>query len=89
MSDRSLGYVVVTFNQASCQPELNLGADLTDMETAIRQRDMEQAETAKAGRHERHVVAEVFELTETEIAEGLEAERAKWRRMAERAAQRG
>jgi hypothetical protein len=65
-----LGYVVITFNQASHQPDLPVAADLhTAFEDAVRARDWERAETAKSGRGERHVIAEVFELDEDELAE--------------------
>lgn len=58
-----LGYVVVTYNQASHQPGLPTGADLyADFQDAVNARDWEQAETAKVGRGERHVIAEVIEL---------------------------
>ena len=81
-----LGYVVVTFNQASRQPGLNPGADLTDLETAVSQREWERAETARVGRREEHIIAEVFEMDEDGIPAALEAERAGWARLAERSA---
>src|ERR1700730_14268226 len=41
----SLGYVVVTFNQASHQPGLNTGADLhSQLEDAVNARDWEREE---------------------------------------------
>ena len=65
MSGNSLGYVVVTFNQASHQPGLNTGADLhTELDDAVIAREWERAETAKCGRGEVHVIAEVFEMEE-------------------------
>jgi hypothetical protein len=60
-SDR-LGFVVVTFNQASGQPELDypdLHAGITD---AMCERDGKREETATTGRGERHVIAEVIEM---------------------------
>lgn len=84
MPDR-LGYVVVTFNQASHQPGLNTGADLTDLETAVTQRDEERAETARYGRREVHVVAEVTEFDEAEIGPEIERERAGWQVLVDRA----
>jgi hypothetical protein len=86
MADQSLGYVVVTFNQASHQPGLNPGADLySQLEDAVSARDWERAETAKVGRGETHVIAEVFEVDEDEIPQALEGERARWQKLAARA----
>ena len=74
-----LGYAVVTFNQASGQPGLNPGADLyADLEDAVHARDWERAETARAGRRERYVIAEVTEMDEDEIAPQVEREAAWW-----------
>lgn len=82
MSDNSLGYVVVTFNQASHQPGLPMAADLhSHLEDAVNARDWERTETAKVGRGEIHVIAEVFEVDEDEIAPEIERERAKWARL--------
>lgn len=65
MCGNSLGFVVCTFNQASHQPDLNPGAALhSDMRTAIIERDWKRKETAKSGRGEIHVIAEVFEVDE-------------------------
>ncbi len=85
-SDRtSLGYVAVTYNQASHQPELPTGAGLhSQIEDAVNARDWERAETAKIGRGESHVVAEVFEMGEDEIGPALERERTKWARLVAR-----
>ena len=70
MSD-PLGYVVITYNQASHQPGLPMAADLhSELEDAVNARDWERAETAKVGRRERHVIAEVFELDEDEVTHG-------------------
>jgi hypothetical protein len=78
MSD-SLGYVVVSYNQASGWPGLNTGADLhADLQDAVNARDWERAETAKLGRHEQHVIAEVVEMDEDEIAPRIEREAARW-----------
>lgn len=74
-----LGYVVITFNQASRQPDLNPGASLhSDLEDAVNARDWERAETARTGRQERHVIAEVTEMDEDEIAPQLERVAARW-----------
>jgi len=82
MPDNSLGYVVVTFNQASHQPGLPMAADLhSDLEDAVNARDWEREETVKVGRNERHVVAEVFEVREDEIAPTIERERAQWAKL--------
>lgn len=79
MSTDSLGYVVVTFNQASHQAGLPMAADLhTLLADAINARDWERAETAKVGRGEHHVVAEVFEVDEDEIPGELERDHAAW-----------
>lgn len=62
-----LGYVVITYNQASHLPGLPMAADLhSELEDAVIARDWERAETAKVGRGERHVIAEVFEMDEDE-----------------------
>lgn len=85
-SDRSsLGYVVVTFNQASHQPGLDPGVDLHNrLEDAIPARDTERGETARIGRREHHVIAEVSEMTESGIEIALERERAYWARIVAR-----
>lgn len=64
MSDH-LGYVVVTFNQASHQPELNYSDLHPSVEMATWELEAKQEETAQVGRGERHVIAEVIELDET------------------------
>jgi hypothetical protein len=62
-----IGYVVITFNQASRLPGLPVGACLYDrLEDAVSARNWERSETAKIGRRETHVVAEVIELEEDE-----------------------
>jgi hypothetical protein len=65
VSPDRLGYVVVTFNQASGCPELDY-PDLHwgpgALERAKDERDDKAARTAEAGRGERHVIAEVTEL---------------------------
>jgi hypothetical protein len=74
-----LGYVVVSFNQASGWPALDTGADLhASLEDAVSARDWERAETAKIGRRERHVIAEVTEMDEDEIGPQVEREAARW-----------
>lgn len=79
MCGNSLGYIVATFNQASGWPGLNPGADLyADLEDAVNARDWERAETARTGRRERHVIAEVTEMDEDEIAPQIEREAARW-----------
>lgn len=78
-----LGYVVITYNQASQLPGLPMAADLhSELEDAVNARDWERVETAKVGRRERHVIAEVFELDEDEIPDRLEQERARWAALA-------
>jgi hypothetical protein len=57
-----LGYAVVTFNQASHQPELNYSDLHPDVEQATWELEAKREETAKVGRGERHVIAEVIEL---------------------------
>ena len=56
-------YVVLTYNQASSQPELGsyLWNDLADAQA---ERDELRAATAAVGRAERHIVAEVTRLDE-------------------------
>lgn len=65
MSER-LGYVVIQYNQASGLPGLTIAADLyehrDDAEHALR---AEREATAKTGRRERHVIAEVIEMEES------------------------
>lgn len=64
MERSSLGYAVVTFNQASHQPEFDYSDIHSDMESAIAERDHKRAETAKVGRREHHAIAEIIELEE-------------------------
>ena len=88
MPDR-LGFVVITYNQASHQPGLPLAADLyPELEDAVNARDAERAETARNGRGEIHVVAEVTELDADEIPAEIEQQRARWAAIAARAAGR-
>jgi hypothetical protein len=57
-----IGFVVVTYNQASGRPGLDY-PDLHDGITdAMCERDLKREETATAGRGERHVIAEVTEM---------------------------
>ena len=61
-ADDRLGFVVVSFNQASGEPYLeyrDLHQGFTD---ALVERDRLREETATTGRRERHVVAGVFEV---------------------------
>ena len=63
-----LGFVVVTFNQASHQPELDYSDLHADLESAKWERDDKRVRTMQAGRRERHVVAEVVELDDSDGA---------------------
>jgi len=56
-----LGFVVVTFNQASGQPDID-APGLDDWDTACLERDDRRAKTKAAGRGERHEVAAVIRL---------------------------
>lgn len=61
-----IGFVVVTYNQASGQPELDypdLHEGITD---ALCERDGKREDTATTGRGERHVIAEVVEMEGTD-----------------------
>ena len=86
MSDQNLlGYVVVTFNQASHQPELDYADLHTNVDDAVAERDAKAAETAQIHRRERHVVAMVLEMDDddirsTRIAEELQEKRWRERR---------
>ena len=64
MSDR-IGYVVIEYSQASGLPGLTIAADLyehrDDAEHALQ---VEREATARTGRRERHVIAEVIEMEE-------------------------
>lgn len=63
MTGNHLGYVVITHNQASHMPGLPLGADLHgDLESAKAELEWEREDTARVGRGERHVIAEVYEM---------------------------
>lgn len=69
MKGSHLGYVVVTYNQASGCPGFDGEPSLyEDVDEAIEARDREQAETASIGRREHHVVAEVIELDPGEFS---------------------
>jgi hypothetical protein len=57
-----LGYVVVTFNQASGQPQLDYPDLHSTVEFAGWELKAKREETARVGRGERHVIAEVIEL---------------------------
>lgn len=61
MTDR-IGYVVVTYNQASGRPELDYSDIHADLEDAGNERDWKADATAAVGRGERHVVAEIVPL---------------------------
>lgn len=59
---RTIGYVVVTYNQASGQPEVE-GFDIyASAQQARRRRDDETANTRELGRRERRAVAELIEV---------------------------
>lgn len=66
MPDDRLGYIVVTYNQASHQPGLDFPDLHTDLETARAEQAGKKQETYRTGRRERHVVAEVIELEDPE-----------------------
>lgn len=68
MRGNSLGFVVVSFNQASHQPELNYSDIHPDVESAGWERDSKREATERVGRGETHVIAEVFELEEANRA---------------------
>ncbi len=55
-------YVVLTYNQASGQPDLADYGLYDDLETAQAVRDDQRTQTAAVGRGERHVVAEVVPM---------------------------
>jgi hypothetical protein len=61
MSDR-LGYIVVTYNQASGWPQLDYPDLHQDLETAHAELEWKQQETAKIGRRETHEVCVVLPL---------------------------
>jgi hypothetical protein len=63
MPDR-LGYVVVTWNQASHMPGLEYSDLHADLESARWDREDKQRRTAEVGRRETHAIAEVVELEE-------------------------
>lgn len=55
-----LGFVVVTWNQASGQPGIDTAGMHDDIETAIADRDSRRAETKDLSRGEQHEVATVI-----------------------------
>ena len=61
MARNSLGYCVVSFNQASGQPEFDLPDLHQDRESARWELDEKEAETARNGRRETHVIAVLYE----------------------------
>jgi hypothetical protein len=61
MSDR-LGFVVVTYNQASRQPELDYSDIHADIGTARDEQAAKREATARVGRGETHELAELIEL---------------------------
>jgi hypothetical protein len=61
MAER-IGYVVVTWNQASGWPELDYSDLHAYRDDAERERDSKREQTASSGRGEMHKVAEVVEL---------------------------
>ena len=63
MSDR-IGYVVVTYNQASRMPGLDYSDLHPDAESARWELDDKKRRTAEVGRGETHVLAEVIALEE-------------------------
>jgi hypothetical protein len=58
-----LGFVVVTWNQASGQPDID-APGLDDRDTAFIERDERRAQTKAVGRGELHEVAAVVRLEE-------------------------
>ncbi len=59
-----LGYVVVDWNQASHQPDVDTTGLYLDRESAASDAVERQAETDRIGRGERHTVAAVIEIEE-------------------------
>lgn len=59
-----LGFIVVTLNPVSGMPELDFPDLHYSAGDARNGRDAKREETARLGRRERHVVAEVIELDE-------------------------
>ena len=55
-----LGFTVVTWNQASGQPDIDTAGMHDDIGTAIADRDSRRAETKARSRRERHEVATVI-----------------------------
>ncbi len=55
-------YIVITYNQASGQPDLATYGIYTDLQAAQDERDDQRTQTAAVGRGERHVVAEVVPM---------------------------
>lgn len=61
-----LGYVVVTWNQASGQPDISYRDIHHRRVDAGRERDHLREETTKAGRRERHTIAVLIEPEDDE-----------------------
>ena len=59
-----LGFVVVTSNQASGQPDIDTPGLHHERETAELERDDRRRHTASVGRGERHEVAAVIRIEE-------------------------
>jgi hypothetical protein len=59
-----IGYVVVTWNQASYEPEIDPAGLYDTIEAAKHDVARLAAYTAKVGRRERHTIAQVVELDE-------------------------
>ncbi len=64
LSGEVLGYVVVDWNQASGQPDVDTAGLYLDRESADADAVDRQAETDRIGRKERHTVAAVIEIEE-------------------------
>jgi hypothetical protein len=64
LSGDVLGYVVVDWNQASGQPDVDTNGLYTTREDAESDAVYRQAETDRIGRGERHTVAAVIEIEE-------------------------
>jgi hypothetical protein len=75
----SIGYIVVTYNQASHQPGLDFPDLHADLESARDEQASKKQETYCLGRRERHVVAEVIELDDPEtLVAGEPCEGFRW-----------
>lgn len=62
--ERTLGYVIVDWNQASGRPDVDTAGLYTTREDAAADAAHRQAETDRIGRRERHTVAAVIEIDE-------------------------